>query len=73
MNCDCIKRVNEKLADQNLALDVSFVFSTNPPYDTLFDCDALEGLNKEDSREETNYNPCYLLPFLWRESEGLIR
>lgn len=25
MNCDCIKRINEKLADQNFALDVSFI------------------------------------------------
>lgn len=27
MKCDCIETVNEKLAEQNLALDTSFVFS----------------------------------------------
>jgi hypothetical protein len=27
MICDCIKSVNEKLADMNLALDVSIMFS----------------------------------------------
>jgi hypothetical protein len=25
MNCDCIQRVDEKLAEQNLALDVTFL------------------------------------------------
>jgi hypothetical protein len=25
MNCDCIQRLNEKLAEQNFALDVSFL------------------------------------------------
>lgn len=35
MNCDCIKRVNEKLADQNLALDVSFVLNPKQAYDSL--------------------------------------
>lgn len=25
MNCDCIQRIDEKLAEQNLALDVSFL------------------------------------------------
>ena len=27
MNCDCITRVDEKLAEQNLALDVTFLIS----------------------------------------------
>lgn len=27
MNCDCIQRIDEKLAEQNFALDVSFLLS----------------------------------------------
>lgn len=30
MNCDCIKRINEKLAEQNLELDTSIVGIMSP-------------------------------------------
>ncbi len=29
MNCDCIQRIDEKLAEQNYALDTSFLLSKN--------------------------------------------
>lgn len=36
MNCDCITRINEKLAEQNLELDTSIVGLMSPqPYVTL--------------------------------------
>lgn len=35
MNCDCIKRVNEKLAEQNLALNATFIPEPKKPYSTL--------------------------------------
>jgi hypothetical protein len=27
MNCDCVKRINDQLAEQNFALDTSFLLS----------------------------------------------
>lgn len=35
MNCDCITRVDKKLADQNLALDVTFILDSKNAYNTL--------------------------------------
>lgn len=35
MNCDCIERVDEKLAEQNLALDATFILKPKKPYSTL--------------------------------------
>jgi len=29
MNCDCIQRIDEKLAEQNFALDTSFLLGKN--------------------------------------------
>lgn len=70
MNCDCIERVDAKLAEQNLALDATFILEPKKPYSMLSVSTHFKDLTKKKRGQKPAEILVTYCPFCGKKTKG---
>lgn len=70
MNCNCVKRINEKLAEQNLALDATFILEPEKPYSVLSVSTHFKDLSKKRRGQKPVSIIVTYCPFCGKKAKG---